>query len=299
MRCINCGLPLSPARTVTHCPRCNTPLRADQGEFQQPLEVDGWGNMGGTMNMPQGNPWTQVGSTTPARPFPQGPQAGMGISGGLHTPGRSGAYGTPARQPQTPRRVGRNTRPLFVVAGLCVMIGALLLVTIFFLVLGATKSSPVATASVQPTTTGGGSTPQVVATASATATDPGVSPTASGTAYPAAQYIDSAQMATGVNAGTMQPTQVTTTFPVGSNMYVIFALHPPSQGGAVCSLWYLNGGSPITSYSFNVSAGSHASYTYAMYNSAGSAYVELYWASDKTCSDKVLAQRVDFTVTTS
>ncbi|MGH2508920.1 MAG: hypothetical protein ACRDHZ_16175, partial [Ktedonobacteraceae bacterium] len=90
-------------------------------------------------------------------------------------------------------------------------------------------------------------------------------------------------------------------FAVGSQMYVTFNLHPPSQGGVVCILWYLNGkqlatNPPITT--INVSPTYHASYAYSIYNNAGPAYVELYWASDKTCADKVLAQHVDFTVTT-
>jgi hypothetical protein len=194
------------------------------------------------------------------------------------------------------------------VAALCVVVGALLLMLIFVLGSGGPNNTP--TANTNPTQpVSATSTVQVtpstqatpLPTASSTATAGTVStPTPDGTAYPGQQYIDGAQMATGVDKSTMQPEQVTTTFPVGSNMYVIFNIHPPSQGGAVCTLWYLTGNpTPVTSYNFNVSGTIHSSYTYATYGSPGQAYVELYWASDKSCSDKVLAQHVDFTVTAS
>jgi hypothetical protein len=192
------------------------------------------------------------------------------------------------------------------VAALCVVVGALLLMLIF--VLGSsggsnntptanTSATQVATTSTTPTAPAAQDTPTPAASATAASDS---TPTPDGTVYPGQQYIDGAQMATGVDKSTMQPEQVTTTFPVGSNMYVVFNLHPPSQGGAVCTLWYLTGNpTPVTSYNFNVSGTTHSSYTYATYGSAGQAYVELYWASDKSCTDKILAQHVDFTVTAS
>jgi hypothetical protein len=304
MKCMNCGLPLSPARTLTNCPRCGVSLNVPQGIPQQQFEQGGWGNRNVGGGIPQENSWVQVGSTIPPRPFAQQGlqnQIGMGPERmtGFNEPTRSGFQEAPLlpRRPYPPQHHKKNSRNLFMVAGLCVIIGALLLVLTMALALG--NSSP--TTSTGTANNAGSSTPQAASSSTPSNVDASptesASPSATGTAYPDQQYIDSAQMATGVNSKTMQPTQITNTFTVGSNMYVIFHLHPPGQGGAVCSLWYLNG-NQVTSYSYTVSGKSTASYTYATYGSPGPAYVELYWASDKSCSDKVLAQHVDFTVTT-
>lgn len=314
MKCINCGLPLSPARTLTNCPRCGAPLNSGQEVQQQQFEQRGWGttNMGGR-GAPQENPWVQVGSTAPPQAFfPQGMQ-NQPVMGGqgnrFNGSGRPEFQSSPlsTKRPYPPQNKPKNSRNLFMVAGLCVIVGALLLVLIVVLGSGGSNPQSSTTANNNPTSNSSTSLPQTGTTPTPTpTTNAEASPTASaspsvtGTAYPGQQYISDAQMAQGVDNKTMQPQQPTTTFPVGSNMYVIFNLHPPSQGGAVCSLWYLNGNpNPITSYSFNVSGSSTASYTYATYGSPGQAYVELYWASDKSCSDKVLAQHVDFTVTAS
>lgn len=314
MRCMNCGLPISPARTLTNCPRCGAPLNSVQGVQQQQFEQGGWGNPNtGGGGAPQNNPWVQVGSTTPQRPsFQQGIQNQVGIAEGRTSgagfngsarPGFQESPLTPRHSPYTPPTKQKNSRNLFMVAGLCVIVGAILLVLIVVLGSNSSAHSP-NTANTGQTNATSVSTTQAVVTPTTSTAD--ASPTASaspsptGTAYPDAQYISDAQMTTGVDSKTMQAQPATTTFTVGSNMYVIFKLHPPSQGGAVCSLWYLNGNAtPITSYSFNVKGTSTQSYTYATYGSPGAAYVELYWASDKSCSDKVLAQHVDFTVTAS
>jgi hypothetical protein len=166
------------------------------------------------------------------------------------------------------------------------------------------SSNTALTSATSPTAANSTVAPQATSTPTAASDNatPTVSdsPTTTGTAYPGQQYIDNAQMAMGVDNKTMQPQQPTTTFPVNTNMYVIFDLHPPTQGGEVCAIWYLQGSSnPVTSYNFDVKGTSHASYTFASYGSPGQAYVELYWASDKSCSDKILAQHVDFTVTAS
>lgn len=189
------------------------------------------------------------------------------------------------------------------IAGLCVIFGALLLVLVLALGSGILGNNSPNTTSADPTTSSTSqqtAVPTTAATAEATTPATETTPEATGTAYPAQQYIDNAQMAMGVNKQTMEPQQPTTTFKAGSTMYVTFNLHPPSTGGAVCTYWYLKGNSdPITSFSAVVKASSRSSYTYAIYGSAGEAYVELYWASDKSCADKTLAQHVDFTVTAS
>ncbi|HEU5374580.1 MAG TPA: hypothetical protein VFV38_04000 [Ktedonobacteraceae bacterium] len=296
MRCINCGLPISPARTPDNCPRCGFPLRVEQGAMQQQPEQAGW-SMGGAV--PPQNPWGQGVSPAPYNPFTQQAplnQVGTGLAG-------SGLQNSPMspRRPYPPPKKPGNPKLWYSIAGLCVLLAGLLLVFVYVLGSGS-SNAPQATANTGPhPATSQTSTPQ--ASASPTASPDSASPTAeaspsaTGTPYPAQQYIDGAQMAQGVDKTSMQPQQPTSSFKVGTNMYVVFQLHPPGQGGAVCSYWYLNG-KQITSYPFKIHAFSHASYTYAIYNNAGPAYVELYWASDTNCSDKVLAQHVDFTVTT-
>jgi hypothetical protein len=182
------------------------------------------------------------------------------------------------------------------VAGLFVIAAGLILGVVAILAFSGNGGTSPNTASVgtqAPT-----STPQTAISPTVGASpSPGVSPAATGTPYPGQQYLDGAQMVVSLPSGAQQP-QPTTTFKVGNNMYVTFQLHPPAAGGAVCSYWYLNGNpNPVTTFQQAVKAGSRSSYTYAIYGSAGQAYVELYWASDKTCADKMLAQHVDFTVT--
>ena len=298
MRCMNCGLPLAPGNNLSSCPRCGASLNVFQGAARQQA---GWGNMG---SAPQQNSWGQVGTPGGYSPFTQQgytQQPGPGSPGmGEFNRGLAGE-----RQPFTPRRPvpppknRSNPRTIFVVAGLCVIVGALILGLVAMLAFsGNGGSSPNTADAGAQTPSTGGSTPQTAASpttgASPTAS---ASPSAAGTPYPGQQYVDGAQMVASLPTGAQQP-QPTTSFKVGSNMYVIFNLHPPSTGGAVCSYWYLNGNSnPVTTFQQAVKANSRSSYTYAIYGSPGQAYVELYWASDKTCSNKMLAQHVEFTVT--
>jgi hypothetical protein len=298
MRCVNCGLPLPPAQKITNCSRCGTFLTTTGQGTQQPFAQGGWDNIGreGTS---AGNPWDQ----TISNDFAFGQQGfqkqinpqpnAVNSFNDADKLGFQAASFSPKR-PYPPPRQKKNSRNLFMVAGLCVIVGALLLVLI--LVLGTGNSSP-NTASTNSTVLQQPTAAPSVSSANASPTV-GTSPLPTGTAYPAQQYINNAQMANGVDNQTLKPQQPTNTFKAGSNMYVVFDLHPPSQGGAVCTYWYL-GGKQVTSYSGSVSGTSHASYAYAQYNSAGAAYVELYWASDKSCANQLLAQHVDFTVTSS
>ena len=69
MKCINCGLPLSPARNLSNCPRCGAALEVAQGVGQQSFNQGGWGNTG-----QQQNPWGQEASPNfNQQPFNQQP----------------------------------------------------------------------------------------------------------------------------------------------------------------------------------------------------------------------------------
>jgi len=159
----------------------------------------------------------------------------------------------------------------------------LILVIVFIVAIGTGNNT--ATTNNTPNA----STPTTASTATVA-----LSPTAN--VYPGQQYIYNAQMASAIDPKSLQPTQLTTTFKTNQNIYVTFQLHPP-QSGAYCLIWYLNG-KQVTSFSHAVSASSRLSYAYAIYGGAGAAYVEIYWASTKQCTDQLLAQHVDFTVTT-
>ena len=289
MKCTNCGLPLSPSRTDPICPRCGTPTgsgqKATSTQAQQQYQQVYWGNAGtvqaGAGIPPQNEQWAQTAqgspSNLPLSPLPEYQQ-------GVVQP----AFSQPRTRPLAPRAIrpptSRNTRLGFIVAGLCVLTGGFILILVYFMAIGLPGGNSNNTVA-----------PPVVskATTAPTAT---TAPSPTATVYPGQQYIDNAQMASAINA-TRQPTQLSTTFKTNQKIYVTFQLHPAGHGGAVCLLWYLNG-RQVSQYSFPVSANSRLSYAYSIYGSTGTAYVEIYWASTPQCTDQVLAQHVDFTVTT-
>jgi predicted RNA-binding Zn-ribbon protein involved in translation (DUF1610 family) len=292
MKCISCGLPLSPSRTTTNCPRCGTPINAGQKaastSVQQEYPQTNWGTAGvveaGAGPPPSNYQWAQ---NMQASPLPQTPQQAsqqgqIWLQGPASQPGFSPG---PPRQ-VTPPRNSRNTKLGFVVAGLCVLAGGMLLIFVYFLAIGLPGSNSNNTATA--TTTSNVSTPTTAPTATAA-----LSPTTP--IYPGQQYIDNAQMANTVDTNSLQPSQLSTTFKTGQKIYVAFHVHPP-HSGAVCLTWYLNG-NQFAQYSFPIGANSKLSYAYAIYSRTGPAYVQLYWASTTQCTDQVLAQQVDFTVT--
>lgn len=219
----------------------------------------------------------------------------------------------PLLQPQDMQDIQVGTRPLrpvpsidktrgtlpasanlgFFVAGLCVLTGGLLLILIYVLSAGLlpptvqtqsiTVKNPVAKATRQHT-------PTVITTRN---TQP--SPAVTSGAFPAQQYITNPQMASTVNTHTAQVMQAATTFHVGQRVYVTFSIHPNGLSGAVCLQWYANA-QAFSHFQFAVSSSSTVAYSYTYYANAAPAYVEIYWASSVSCSDELLAQRVNFTV---
>ncbi|MEO7019516.1 MAG: hypothetical protein ABI234_05140 [Ktedonobacteraceae bacterium] len=280
-----------------------------QNVEQQPFDQAGWGGTGAPPPLSY-NPWGQEVSPNPNMPvYQQGPQnLFQGFQGPVNqfgtipgqiseTPGsmRSGLpqSSLAPRRPFTPspKKTGAGLK----IALVGLILATLLLVGIAILGFsGLGKSSPSTTNITAPTANTQQQTAPSPTTASAS---PTANASATGTPYPAQQYIDGAQMATGVDKTTRLPTQTTTTFQVGTQMYVTFNLHAPAQGGAFCPLWYLHGNAITDLKGYAARPGNYPSYTFANYTSPGPAYVEIYWASDKTCADKVLAQHVDFTVT--
>jgi hypothetical protein len=188
-------------------------------------------------------------------------------------------------RPQAPRK--SNNRG-FVAAGLCVFAGALILVFVYFMALALSLPSTSLTNGTAIT-----ATPYNTINAPTTVA---ATPSPSVNGNPGAQYIDNPQMASAVNFNTAQPLLTTTTFKPNQKIYVTFNIHPAGSDGAVCLYWYLNT-KYIAQYPFAVTLNDKAGYSYAIYGGAGPAYVEIYWASTTACSDKILAQQVNFRVT--
>jgi hypothetical protein len=181
-------------------------------------------------------------------------------------------------------------------AGLCVLLAALILGFIAVLSSSNNANNSAQINAVSSTATANA----LQVTPTLPPATPTVDPSATATPLPAQQYIDSAQMAAGVNQSPISAQNPTTTFKSGDSMYVVFDVHPPSSGGFVCSEWYLND-THITGAdnALPVKGSSHTTYIYAQFGSGstGTGYVNLYWANDQSCTGQQLAQHVTFTLT--
>ncbi len=264
-----------------------------------------------TISPQEQQPFPQAGQQVPFSQAGQGWQAASNLLPQQSTPEpmpshtyrNNAPYMTPAgvmgamsstpvtgRPPQAPRTNNMG----FVIAGLCVFAGGLILIFVYFMALGLPSSNSTNSAYTSTDTTATAHTNANLPTAVTTSPTAALSPTVSGN--PGAQYIDNPQMASSVNISTAQPTQAATTFKPQQRIYVTFNIHPNGKFGAVCLYWYLNS-KDITEYPFAVTPNDKAGYSYAIYGGTGPAYVEIYWASSTACSDKILAQHVNFKVT--
>ena len=286
MRCTSCGLPLSPTHTPTNCPRCGTPTDVSATPAQPYYQPVNWesSRVVDAEGIPLQNSQLAQNLQSPPVYFPPS-HSEQKWSGQVYQPGYS-----PNPPPQfTPPTGSRNTKLGLILASLCVLAGGLILIFVYFSATGLPGGS---SSNSAPTT----STPNVSTSTSTRAPTATSIPSQTATTYPGQKYIDNARMSAAVDQITLQPSQFTTTFKAGQNIYVSFKVHPDGHAGAVCISWYLHSKS-ITSFNLPVSATSKYSYAYAIYGGAGQAYVELYWSSSTQCTDKVLAQHVDFTVT--
>ena len=287
MRCTSCGLPLSPTHTPTNCPRCETPTGAASTASQRQYQQEFWepSRVVDAEEIPPAQyQWAPDGQS--ASDFSPPLQAEQRWSEQAYKPKYS-----PVPPPQIPPTEGTHITKLgFIIAGLFILSGSLILIFVYFLATGLPGSD---SSNSPATTTSGSTSPKSTSTTVPTAI---TELTPKTTTFPGQQYVDKAQTSAAVDQNTLQPSQLSTTFKTGQNIYVSFQLHPNGHTGAVCIIWYLNR-KQITNFSLPVRATSKYSYAYAIYGGAGPAYVELYWASSTQCTDKVLAQHVDFTVT--
>ncbi len=178
----------------------------------------------------------------------------------------------------------------FVIAGLCVATGGLLLVFVYFLGLSLPQTNSLSVSAVTPGVTRAITPPPTLAPSPMLTSSPTQS------VFPGQQYISNPQTASSINTITAQPLQTSSTFQVNQKIYVTFDIHTNGKSGAVCLSWFLNN-HQVTRYAFPVSAGAGSGYSYAIFGGAGPSYVQISWASTTTCSDAMLAQQVAFTVT--
>lgn len=287
MRCRHCDFPLSPTNAAKYCPRCQMPVGTEgTGKNFALDEQVSFPSMPRTPFPQPGQMWQQMVTPPPApivsRPYANAPFASLEA---------------PSQIPdkRTGKGMSSSSNLGFVIAGLCVMTGALLLILVFFLAAGlpTTETQTQAVTNGIPTAT-------VVhhrATPTSIATTPAATavPTTATGAFPAQQMITTPRMASAVNTNTAQVTSAATTFKVGQRIYVTFAIHPNGQSGAVCLLWYTST-NVFSNFEFAVTPSSTVAYSYTFAQRAGPSYVEIYWSSSVSCSDKMLAQRVNFTV---
>lgn len=331
MRCTSCGLPLSPQRT--HCPRCgkavgksgkqeeqvNNQVGVPQLAFSTLQESNNVSANAETIQaLPTSIAQQQASNQMPDRVNQLSPEqektplSHPGQSSNWQSSSQPRQKSTPSHTirpgkfqplPHPPQRPGQphsrhKVQPGFTVAGLCVLAGGLILMLVYIISLNLTllpannQSSSTTAANtpvsqnVSPGTQGGlptNTTPTLaLPTAIATSTLPGKT------------YIDNAQMSGNVNTNTALSSQATTTFTVKQQIFVTFMLHPVSSG-AVCLFWYINQ-KQFSQFAFPVGPISQHAFSYAYAYSPGPGSVNIYWASSTACTDKLLAQTVNFTV---
>lgn len=328
MRCTHCGLPLSPANTSGTCPRCHAVVTPGSGQtpavqatsspytYEQQWGMDASAGAEAGMGQRQQHsgvqylPWPgDTPSPAPMFPQPFQPVQSTPPSGQIWQPEQRAMYApspvqtatptpptsdwmSPSPSPRIPTRPLKNRRGGrlgFTLAGLCVFSGALILVFVYIVAMGLPASSTY-TSTATPAAVHRVATRQPTVVPSPTVAP---SPTPS---FPGLQYISNGQMASNVDQNSARPLQLATTFRSGQPVYITFNLHPGGQSGAVCLLWYLN--KKFSShFEFSVGAINTTAYSYTYYHSIGPASVELYWASSTACTDKLLAQRLNFTIT--
>ena len=244
-------------------------------------------------------PWEQVANPTPA-PVPTPPATPMPVlqPGMLQSRENFSPIPLPAERQNTRHKIPAVSSPAvatgflgFVIAGLCVIAGGLLLVFVYFMGLSLPQTNSLSVTGITPAATH----TVILSPTTAKATPTTMSSPAQG-AFPGMQYISDPQMASSVNTATAQPLRASTTFAINQKVYVTFTVHPNGSSGAVCLVWYLNN-HVNAQYAFAVTPDVGAGYSYTIYGSAGSAYVQISWASTTACSGSLLAQQVSFTVT--
>ena len=195
-------------------------------------------------------------------------------------------------EPRKRKRLKVSSNIKLIVAGLCVFTSALILIFVYFMAMGLSNDAP---------GSGRGISQAPTATTIASSPSPISSPTmvisSTPATLPGEQFINHAQMASAIDFSTAKATTPASSFSAGQKIYVTFDLHSNSQAGAACLAWYLNG-KKIAHLEFAVPPGiSRSVYSYVVYQATGAGSLYIYWASTIACTNKLLAQEVNFSVT--
>lgn len=334
MRCLQCGMPLSPART--NCPRCGAPggntgvrhsgkLRLIPDTSPTPpngyppvVAQPSWGTMApavptleasqgqGTMPGQPGQFSSQTG------PFPysvQDTQQPVDMPNQMYvpsTPNQPVALPfsplpppNPYRSTQAPHRRQTKTKLGFTVAGMCFVTGALIMIFVFIMAQSLSadnKATGIANAdNSAPVQDVATNTPEAGQKPSPTSLQTTPTPPATGGAY-----IDNTNLASSVDLHTGQPLVATQTFHRGQAIYVTMTIHQAAYSGAVCINWSIN--NQMVPYA-NPAAPEGATYlaqtsAYFYYKpgAAGSGYVDIAWSNTTACTNKVPVQHLLFTI---
>lgn len=292
MICPQCGLPVSPSRKS--CPRCGIPVeemrkRGEPGQgaafprspSSSPQQEDEKSKQqSGAMPSREGNPVQQASAVNKPQLRTQQRKTQVSLSPGTF-------FNSPARM-----RLG------FTIAGICIGVGALILILVFIMA----QSLPAAVnaeVQVQPTSQTEGNKGDAAVlppTPSPAPTTPGITPTSAATG---SKYIDNVQIGSNLDMTRVQIAQSTRDFQAGQRIYITMNVNSIGYQGAVCLDWYVQNAF-LTHYAFSTTADPsqpHATaWSYAISTRQGSGYVNVFWASSLACADKMLAQRVDFNV---
>ncbi|GCE11458.1 hypothetical protein KTT_13170 [Tengunoibacter tsumagoiensis] len=177
------------------------------------------------------------------------------------------------------------------------VLGGILLFVIYFLAQGLSSHSDVTQGSTNSGTTPVAQTQPTTAPATPTPAKTAIATPTASTNLPGKDYIVTAQMASAVDEKTGKISQPETTFKVNEQVFVAWQADPHGKAGAVCLQWTFNGQhDKDTDVQVAMKASYPYSYSYFYPGIAGPASVELYWASTTDCTDQVLAQKLDFTV---
>lgn len=287
MRCTQCGLPLSPKRN--NCPRCGTPVNTSnpaKAEFpphptsapapQMPFEVG--------QGMPPSESTQQVAFPT------SGPtsQPVSNITNNLaDRPGQPLAH-KPYLSTQDPSktiRIGLTS------AGLCIIVGSLLLAFVYLVGQGVSPAGETTTPNNTHTTLRVDQT--ATATHHITPTPPPLTPTPT---LPGQGLLDTSVLASVFNEQTGQIIQQATSFQIYQKIYVVLSLHSGSNSHAICLNWYLNDQS-VNKFAFEANPiSSYHYYSYTTMSTPGNGHVDVSLASTTACADAIMAKILNFTV---
>jgi hypothetical protein len=186
------------------------------------------------------------------------------------------------------RDSSKTTRIGLTAAGLCIMVGSLLLILVYLVGQGVLPSGETTTISNAQQTNTAKLAQTATVTQAPTSTIPPVTPTP---VLPGQNLLNSSVLSNDFN----NP-QSSTDFKVNQKIYAILSLRVSSNTHTVCLNWYLNN-QLVNAYSSEVNPASNYKYYYwATMQTPGNGYVSISLSSTMSCTNAVLAQKLNFTV---